>query len=248
MDQDYTDQHLSRIQTLWTLVCQAHQGSPNAASDAQRRLLECYGGAVRRYLIGALRDQDAADDLFQDFAYRFLNGDLRGADPQRGRFRDFLKGVLFHLIANYQKKRHGRHKQMPEDHPEPAVEPPSLMDSDREFLTSWRDELLDRSWAGLKEVERQTGQPFDTVLRFRAENPDLPSPKMAEELSRRLAKPLTAAGVRQILHRARERFADLLLDAVTQSLDGPTTEQLEQELIDVGLLEYCRPALQRRAE
>ena len=55
-----------------------------------------------------------------------------------------------------------------------------------------------------------------------------------------------AGGVRQTLHRARERFADLLLDEVIQSLDHPDAERLEQELIDLALLEYCRPALERR--
>src|SRR5439155_6633834 len=97
--------------------------------------------------------------------------------------------------------------------------------------------LLSRCWAGLQEIERQTGQPFHTTLRFRAEHTDLPSPRIAEELSVRLEKPLTAAGVRQTLHRARDKFADLLLDAVTQSMDVSSAEQLEQELIDLGLLE-----------
>jgi hypothetical protein len=69
---------------------------------------------------------------------------------------------------------------------------------------------------------------------------------MADALSRQLGKPLTAAGVRQTLHRAREKFADFLLDEVTHSLREPTSDQLEEELIIVGLLEYCRPALERR--
>ena len=90
------------------------------------------------------------------------------------------------------------------------------------------------------------GQPFYAVLRFRAEHPDMPSPEMADRLSLQLGRPLTSAGVRQLLHRARERFADTLLDDVAQSLDQPTEEHLEEELIELGLLNYCRPALQRR--
>ena len=69
---------------------------------------------------------------------------------------------------------------------------------------------------------------------------------MAEHLTAQLRKPLTAVGVRQVLHRAREKFADLLLDEVAHSLDSPTAEQLEQELVELGLLDYCRPALERR--
>jgi RNA polymerase sigma-70 factor (ECF subfamily) len=61
-----------------------------------------------------------------------------------------------------------------------------------------------------------------------------------------LGKPLTAAGVRQTLHRAREHFADLLLDELVQALAEPTEADLEDELTELGLLEHCRPALERR--
>jgi hypothetical protein len=45
---------------------------------------------------------------------------------------------------------------------------------------------------------------------------------------------------------ARERFADLMLNEIVQGLSNPTVENLEEELIDLNLLEYCRPALERR--
>ena len=59
---------------------------------------------------------------------------------------------------------------------------------------------------------------------------------------------MTALGVRQMLHRARERFADLLVEEVAQTLGDPTDERLEEELIDLELYEYCRVALRRRDE
>ena len=67
-------------------------------------------------------------------------------------------------------------------------------------------------------------------------------------LSAAIGKSWTAAGVRQTLHRAREKYADLLLDEVAHSLENPTVERIEQELDDLGLLEHCRPALNRREE
>jgi RNA polymerase sigma-70 factor (ECF subfamily) len=246
MEPTSRNQHLSRISTLWSLVCRAHRSAGTMAVPAQRQMLDRYGGAVRRYLQGAVGNPDAADELFQEFAFRFLHGKLDGADPGRGRFRDFVKGVLFHLIADYHKRLKKRPQALPYDHPDLAVEPASLNDQDREFLTSWRDDLLAKTWAALSEQERQTGQPSYTVLRFRAEHADMQSPQMAEALSVPLGKPLTPAGVRQLLHRAREKFADLLLDEVAQSLDNPTDQQLEEELVNLSLLDYCRPALERR--
>ncbi len=84
------------------------------------------------------------------------------------------------------------------------------------------------------------------MLRFRAQHLELRADEMAEQLSRTLGKPLTAAGVRKTLERARIRFADLMLDEIAQTLSNPTLENLEEELIDLNLLEYCRPALERR--
>jgi hypothetical protein len=50
------------------------------------------------------------------------------------------------------------------------------------------------------------------------------------------------------LHRARELFGELLLDEVTESLAGGSLDDAEQELIDLQLHEYCRPALEKRRE
>jgi RNA polymerase sigma-70 factor (ECF subfamily) len=246
MDPEPLDQRLSRISTLWSLVGQAHEGSPETAKSAQQEVLERYGGAVRRYLQAAVRDADGAEELFQEFAYCFLHGDLRKADPEHGRFRDLVKGVLSYMIADHYKRQQRRPGPLLTDPAAANAELPSMLDTERAFVTSWRDELLARAWTALAEVERTTGKPYCTILRFRADHPELRSPQMAELLSAQLGKPLTAVGLRQTLHRARDTFADLLLGDVAASLADPTAEQIEQELCTLELLDYCRAALQRR--
>src|SRR5262245_66561631 len=104
MKKDSSTQRLSSIETFWTVLGTAHGDCAEAAAAAQQ-LLQRYTKAVRRYLLGALRDADAADELTQEFALRFMRGDLHRADPEKGRFRDFVKGVLFHLIADHHRKR-----------------------------------------------------------------------------------------------------------------------------------------------
>jgi RNA polymerase sigma factor (sigma-70 family) len=240
------DERLSRIQTLWTLVRKAHGGPAHADQSAQQQLLDRYGGAIRRYLLGAIRDAEAADELFQEFACKLLAGQLQGADPGRGRFRDFVKGVLFHLVADHHRQRKRQPGQMAQEHLEPAVDDPTLATRDQNFLTSWRDEILARSWSALERLEQDARQPIFTVLRFRAEHPKLSSTEMAEQLGQKLGRELSAANARQILHRAREKFADLVLDEVVHSLENPTAEHVESELEELGLMEYCRPALDRR--
>src|SRR5262245_58256297 len=87
---------LSRIATLWAVVQKAHEADRDAATKAQALLCQRYAGAVYRYLLGALRDPHAAEELAQEFALRVVRGDFRRADPQRGRFRDFLRTSLVH--------------------------------------------------------------------------------------------------------------------------------------------------------
>lgn len=243
MEESLGLQRLSQIQTLWSVVRQAGgEGSAQVVSAAQQQLLSRYQKVVYRYMLGALRDPDAADDLTQEFALRFVQGNLHGADRKRGRFRDFLKGVLHHLIGDHYRRRKKSPLPLLGEH-EPASSESS--EADDEFTESWRSELLATAWKALEQLERESGQPYHTVLRFRAGHPDLRSEEMAGQLGTRLGKPLTAAALRQTLHRAREKFAEILVGEVSQTLADPTLADLEQELIDVGLHEYCRPALER---
>ena len=239
-------ERLSLISTHWSLLSRAHDGEGREVRTAQHELLDRYGGAVWRYLLGAVRDGNVADDLFQDFACKFLRGGLRGANPDRGRFRDFLKGVLAHLAADYYRGRHRAAFSLDEEFAEPAQDAEPFADQDAAFRESWREELLARAWHALAGAEEATGQPLHTVLQFRAENPALHSPEMADRLSVLLGRPLTAVGVRQLLHRARERFAELLLEETRASLEGAAGGQIEEELAELNLLKYCRDALRRR--
>jgi RNA polymerase sigma-70 factor (ECF subfamily) len=245
MSRESLNRRLGSITTLWSVVGAAHEPDPEAAQAAQRQLLARYGGAIRRYLLASLGDEDAASDLFQEFALSFLSGDFRKADPGRGRFRDYVKVVLGNMIARHYKQRQRGPRPLPEGHPEPAVDPAPVAERDPVLLESWRDELLARSWAALAQEEERGGPPYHAVLRLRADQPELRSPQLAEQLAARLGRPVTATAVRQLLHRARERFADLLVEDVAHSLGEPTQEQIGQELGELGLLEHCRPALDR---
>jgi RNA polymerase sigma-70 factor (ECF subfamily) len=245
MSPDEPDQPLSDISTLWTVVHQAHGGAEEAVTAAQKLLMLRYGKAVRRYLLGALHNVHAAEELSQEFAVRFLQGDLRGACPERGSFRNFVKGVLSHLIADYHRRQQRQPQPLPENARTISTTAQPAADFDRQFLTSWRDQLLADAWESLDRIQQESGQQYYSVLRFRAQYPEARSAAMAEKLSGQLGKPVTADWVRQMLHRAREKFADLLVRAIMETLEQPTVEDVEQELSDLGLLEYCRNALQR---
>ena len=241
-----SESRISRIETLWSVVRRAHDGAGTEATDAQKLLLEQYGGAIRRYLMAALRNEDAADEVFQEFALKFVRGDFEKANPDKGRFRQFVKTVIYRLVVDFQRKgtKDKRHKDLADLQAdlEPSVE--ARMDS--EFTTSWRNDLLARAWAALEKAEATSGKPYYTVLRFRADNPNLRSPDLAAQLTKKLGREIKAGNARVLVHRSREIFAERLLDLVEDSLQDRSQEELENELITLDLISYCRPALDAR--
>jgi RNA polymerase sigma factor (sigma-70 family) len=239
------DEHLSHIVTQWTVVFNAHRAKDATITAAQAMLLQRYAGAIYRYVLAAVRDPNAADDLAQDFALGMCKGYFKNADPNKGRFRDYVKTSLAHLIAKHFQRQKKQPLGMDENVSEPAVAAEETPAGDDTFEKNWRQELLNRAWEGLAEVERSTGQLFHTFLEHRTRNPQTSSARMAEEFGKKLGKRLTAESVRQTLHRARQRFAELLLEEVAHTVESRQRDVLEQELLDLGLYEYCKDALLR---
>jgi len=236
------DQHLSQIQTSWSMVHDAKLGTA-AVEAAREQLLQRYRGAVYRYVLAVVKDPSLADDLTQEFAYRFVRGDFRNADPQRGRFRKFVKTAVLNLVRDHYR-RGSRQPKPVHDSSFPDGAASRSVEPDQQFVDTWKQELMDRAWKSLKS-QQATDLPLYTVLNLRAEHPDLRSPALAERLSETLGRPVTANWVRQVLFRARHQFAEYLLQDVLHSLNQPTADELEDELRECGLFEVCAPALNR---
>jgi RNA polymerase sigma-70 factor (ECF subfamily) len=235
------DERLSGISTLWSVFVQAHAGSAESAQAASQALMLRYCGAVQRYLLGAVRDPEVAEELGQEFALRFLRGDFRRADPARGRFRDYLRTALIHLVHDYYRARQNRPQSLAVGRGEPVAPVAVTADAEHDFLESWRAALLERTW---KELA-QTNPAQHATLQLHLDDSELPSAQLAERLEAQLGRPVTADWVRKTLQRARARFADLLLEEVAHSLPAATPQALRQELQELDLLKYCCPALER---
>jgi RNA polymerase sigma-70 factor (ECF subfamily) len=240
MDRAELDTRLSRMSTMWTMVLQAHGGELDASTAALAALVQRYSGVVYRYLLGAVRDPDIAAELSQEFAVRVLQGAFKRADPGRGRFRDYLKTALIHLVDDYQKAQRSRPRPLPLD--QPASPMPASASPNADFVVTWREELLDRTWRALAAA-----QPvYHAVLLFRIDNPEVPSPRMAEELGAKLGMPMRPDQVRKALQRSHAKFAELLVDEVEASLGNPSRDEVAEELRELDLLRYCRTALHDR--
>jgi RNA polymerase sigma factor (sigma-70 family) len=247
---------LAQLSTHWSNIFRAREADGDAAMAARNALLLRYAEVVLRYLRAVLRDPQAVDQVCSNFALRVLESHrfLQNADPQRGRFRDYLKAVLQHMIADYyrEQRRERKHReQLNWEENEPEDPSSQSGDEDQQFARYWREELVKWVWHQLEQRDKKTGQRYTVLLRLQMQQPKLRSAQLAEQMTAKLGRPFTAAGVRQLLHRGREIFGELLVAEVARSLqvdpgDPEGGERVEQELIDLSLLfSYTKNALQR---
>lgn len=236
---------LSQIETLWSMVYGAHGADPDRQTEAQRELISRYGSAIERYLLGALKDQTAADDAYQDFVLKFLKGDFHNVNPDKGRFRNFLKVVLSRLVADHYR-RGIRRPTRPLDSTVQVADARDEQQREEEFLNVWRDEMLTHAWHDLAEEEKRTGKPWMRVLWLRVENPQWRSEELAAALSEQTGQEYSSARLRVTLHRSRERFSNYLIQAVANTLPVATNDAIEEELAELKLLQYCSAAVQQR--
>jgi RNA polymerase sigma factor (sigma-70 family) len=254
-------QRLSRIETRWTVVLQAYHGGGNQAAGAQQSLVMRYYRAVFRYLCAMVSDSNLAEDLTHEFVVRFFTGEFSRADPTRGRFRDFLKRSLRNMVIDHWRRQRAEQKNVVRRLPDRSGEPPAAgslrgtglrgrshynldaVDDEQAFLHGWRVELLTRAWEALARFQRRTGQAYYTILRYRADNPHDHSADLARLLGVHLGKNVTEAAFRQMLGRARAKFADFLLAEVACSLETGDCDAIEAELIELDLLTVCRQSL-----
>jgi RNA polymerase sigma factor (sigma-70 family) len=236
---------LSQIDTIWSIVYLANRDGHAEQEGAQAELLERYGPAISRYLASAVRDANAAEDLYQEFAVKFLSGDFAKAHEEKGRFRGFLKVVLGRMVTDYFRRQIRR----PTSQLDPQVAIPDDREQqrrDQEFLTVWSDQMLTQAWQRLGEEERETGKPWMQVLKFRVEHPQARSAELAQMLAETLGEPVTATRLRVMLHRAREKFSEYLIGAVADTLRDASLDTVEQELAELGLLRYCQATIDHR--
>ncbi|MBI3273289.1 MAG: sigma-70 family RNA polymerase sigma factor [Planctomycetes bacterium] len=216
--------------TAWSLLGRIAAGGAerDGAIEAIARL---YWKPVYVYLRRKGRPESEAPDLVQSFFIHLLEKDLLARpDPARGRFRNWLRAVLEHFLANEArlrtalKKGGGRKPLSLElDVAESAVRSGSELTPEEAFHRTWALEVLERAFARLSREYKAAGK--DRVLRALRQRLALPEEDGAES---------PAAGPKVdgvTLHRARKRLKALILDEVGDSVRDPGA--LDEEVGDL---------------
>jgi RNA polymerase sigma-70 factor (ECF subfamily) len=221
--------------TQWSVVLSAAAGDGSRSHRALARLCEAYWYPIYAHLRRLRNSPDAAQETTQGFFAHLLATDaVRVADPERGRFRAFLK-VSLHNFMSHERQRAAAHKRGG------GQEPLSLDFTGAE--ASYRHEpshtdtpeaLFERSWARTilgRALERLRSEQTSPLQRDRlrrleplltSQPSDLPYARVAAELG------MSEPAVKVSVHRLRRRFGQLLRAEVAETVRDET--QVDDEL------------------
>lgn len=237
-----SEERIEAIQTRWSLVRNAHlTDRPESLAEVRRLLVLRYAPAVKRYVGAIVRDDDDADELAQDVMLRLMRGDFAGADPNKGRFRDLLKTAIRNMIRNHWEKSNRRRAS---DEGLDQIRDLGDQEQEANWTSAWQRSLLDHTWARMLAEDGGQPSPGFRLLKLRVEHPESSSEELAQLLSRQLGSDVRADTSRQMLRRARARFAEHLLDEVRAGLDDESDARVQEELAALGLLAWVRDFLE----
>src|SRR5262245_30952573 len=203
-------EHLTDLETSWTTNRNAHTPG-HVGESAMNDLVGRHHDAVERYLRLKLRDQNLADEVFQEFWTKLLTHKLAGADKTKGRFRDYLRTVLHRLIIDHFRAR----KLQP-------LPPGDLLDSsrpDEDFDRVWREAVIERVWSRLETYQASTPKNrYATVLQLRRDYPKASIDEIAMKLGEIIRAQVTPEAFRKNLQRARAKFIELLVQELRETI------------------------------
>ena len=226
---------IDAISTRWSLLRLAHGTHPDTTKARQMLVLR-YSPAVRRYVGAIVRQGEDADELAQEVVLRLMRGDFAGADPTKGRFRDFLKMAVRNMIHNHWARSSRRQTEIL------AAEPMSCdTERDQAWLGVWQKSVLDHALESCRDNE--SGNGSFTLLKLRIEFPEATSEELAEKLSAKLNAPIKPDACRQMLRRARFKLAESLVEEIKNGLEDELPERVLEELAALGLLEHVKDFL-----
>lgn len=217
--------------TRWTLIVSARE-STSTRRLALDELLRLYWRPLYLFARRKGADADAAQDAVQGFITHLLERDfVDRLDPQRGRFRAYLKAAF----SNYLVNQHERATAQKRGGGAVALD---LEVIERELAVGLAspEESFDREWAlrvmsrALEDLRREfeTGArrgPFEVVaLFFQSET----IPSYAEVAAKH---GMSIPQLKALLHRTRARFRDLVRKTVAETVADPS--DVETEIADL---------------
>ena len=222
--------------TSWTRIVQASAGGTDARL-ALGELCQAYWYPLYAFVRRRGSSSQDAEDAVQSFLAWLIESDLfLRADPQRGRFRSFLISA-FQQFLNRQFQQRTAAKRQPE---KPlvsidAAEGARLYDQElamkytpeRQFEYAWAMAVIDRTLHRLRTEHEARGKVdlFDTLKGYLT-GEEVPSGLDAARVLNR-----SEGAVRVAVHRLKQRFAELIREEVSQTVESEADVDAELQYL-----------------
>jgi len=221
--------------TRWSVVLLAGQGESPQATEALDQLCRTYWYPLYAYVRRKGHNPEDAQDLTQGFFYHLLKKNyLARADPDKGRFRDFLLTGLRHFLINEWDRAQAQKVgggQIPISLDAKTAEtwygqePATDTTPETLYERRWALTLLEQALARLRDEQIAEGKArqFELLKSFlsgaaKAGDYD----QVAEELG------TTRNAVAMAVTRLRKRYRDLVREEVAHTVASP--DEVQEEL------------------
>jgi RNA polymerase sigma factor (sigma-70 family) len=220
--------------THWSLVLAVSRGDTVLAATARETLCRTYWSAIYSFIRRHGRSIEDAEDLTQDFFCRHLveKNAFKGLDPQRGKFRNFLRTALRNYLANdfdrnQAQKRNSGQRPVPLEDAEKQYQAFSVNNdtADRIFDRQWAMAIMDRAFQRLRAKRTANGQGalFEALKEFLSRNAnDGECDALAERFH------LQREAVKMAVSRLRKAYKALVRDEIRQTVEDP--KEVDDEL------------------
>lgn len=210
-------------QTSWTVVFRAAHGGEQEALEALDLLARRYRGPLYSFCLRQGDSPENAEDYVQGLFEKLLRGqELKAANPERGRFRNWILSVLQqHRYQEYRRANAQRRRPEAGFEPmgidgieEPAVESAQL-GTDRVFMQEWARETLQHAKNLLRRnyAARGLEHRFDLMWTHIVPGHGGNHAELAAALK------MKPASLSDALSNLRAEFRDVLRHVVREGLD-----------------------------
>lgn len=199
---------------------------PWTKADSAAGFVLRYLAPMRRQLTEVFGSGERADEALKLLLAHLVS--VGFGEHNQGRLHDFLlRGIRSAAKNCLNDSSNGK---------PPAVNLDTLTLESKQWITYWREGLLERAWRSLERQEHSMPDPpVYSVLHHSTANRNASPEQLVSILKSEAGIEIDASSVRAILPEARALFAQLVADEVAETLESPTGDDVKKEIGQLGL-------------
>jgi RNA polymerase sigma factor (sigma-70 family) len=263
-----SDQPIEHINTCANLMNDSNQYShisriltnPNVLQNPAS-FFDVYQLPVRKFFMCLCGNAHEADEQFQEFAVKFLSGAFDSFEPDKGRFRDYLKTALRNQVKRSYKKGANFLVPIPEDMD--AADPNALQPIEnalREFDTIEGEQIKQMVDSDMQADEADGKNQYHSLLQFAVDyqrerlheytvsggRTKIPVAAIADFFLDRFGETVTSDTAKQRMFRAKVMYASKMIDEIGVRVTDPSHSAIREASRELGLAVYVESELLRR--